>query len=138
MGPSVSFQGEAPKQPRPPSLQETSNHAFCLAVKELGSTLHLRLSGEFDLACIGRVEAALDRVSDEKISQVVFDLSELSFLDSAALHTILRANERASRAAFDVVVVRPRGLANRVFTLTRAGEQLKLVDGAFPSNGRSC
>jgi hypothetical protein len=27
-----------------------------------------------------------------------------------------------------VVVVRPRGRANRVFTLTRAGEQLSIVD----------
>jgi hypothetical protein len=27
-----------------------------------------------------------------------------------------------------LVVVRPRGTANRVFTLTRVGEELKMVD----------
>ena len=51
----------------------------------VGSSLHLRLTGEFDLACIGRVEAALERVSDEHTKQVVFDLSGVSFLDSAGL-----------------------------------------------------
>jgi anti-anti-sigma factor len=69
------------------------------------------------------------------MGQVVFDLRELTFLDAAGLHTILRANERARDTGFEVIVVRPRGLANRVFTLTRAGQELKLVDQAFPANG---
>ena len=138
MGPSVSLQGEASGQSPPPSLPAVGSHAFCLRVEELGSTLLLHLTGEFDLAGVGRVEAALERVSDEHTRHVVFDLTNLSFLDSAGLHTLLRANERARSAGFDVVVVRPRGLANRVFTLTRAGQQLKLVDQAFPANAGNC
>ena len=138
MGPSVSLQGEASRQSSPPSIPVVGSHAFCLRVEELGSTLQLHLTGEFDLAGVGRVEAALERVSDEHTRHVVFDLTNLSFLDSAGLRTLLRANERARSAAFDVVVVRPRGLANRVFTLTRAGQQLKLVDHAFPANAGSC
>ena len=137
MGPSVSPQGEASRQ-SPPSSLPVGSHAFCLRVEEFGSTLELHLTGEFDLAGVGRVEAALERVSDEHTRHVVFDLTNLSFLDCAGLHTILRANERSRGAAFDVVVVRPRGLANRVFTLTRAGQGLKLVDHAFPANGGSC
>ncbi len=131
MGAGVSIAGEVSRQAPLRSLQTAGSHAFALEVEEFGATLHLRLIGEFGLECIGRVEAALERVSDEHTRQVVLDLRELSSLDSAGLHTILRANERARIAAFDLVVVRPRGLANRVFTLTRAGEQLKLVDQAF-------
>ena len=134
MGPNVSLHGEASRQSPSPSLQAAGSRAFRLAVRELGSTVHLRLRGKFDLASVGRVESALERVSEAHTSQVVFDLSELSFLDSAGLHTILRTNERARSGAFDVVVVRPRGSANRVFTLTRAGERLKLVDEAFPAS----
>ena len=137
MGPSVSTRGESSRQ-SPPPLPAVGSHALCLIVEELGSTLHLRLAGEFDLAGVERVEAALERASAEHTRHVVFDLTDLSFLDSAGLHTILRANERARSAAFDVVVVRPRGLANRVFTLTRAGQQLNLVDQAFPANAGSC
>ena len=138
MGPSVSSRLEVSKHSPQQSAPEDSSHAFGLAVKELGSTLHLRLTGEFDVTCVGRVEVALERVSDEDTRRVVFDLSGVSFLDYAGVHAILRANERARGAAFDVVVVRPRGLANRVFTLTRAGKQLKLVDQTFPANGGSC
>jgi anti-anti-sigma factor len=91
--------------------------------------LYLRLMGEFDLAAVGRVESALDRVfQTPTTSRVVFDLRQLIFMDAAGLRTILRANERARAGAFELVVVRPRGTANRVFTLTRAGLELSMVD----------
>ena len=91
--------------------------------------MYLRLMGEFDLAAVGRVENALDRVFQAPTTRrIVFDLRRLLFLDAAGLRTILRANERARAGAFELVVVRPRGTANRVFTLTRAGLELSMVD----------
>jgi anti-anti-sigma factor len=91
--------------------------------------LYLRLMGEFDLAAVRRVEHALDRVFQAPTTRrIVFDLRRLQFLDAAGLRTILRANERARAGAFELVVVRPRGTANRVFTLTRAGLELSMVD----------
>jgi anti-sigma B factor antagonist len=102
---------------------------FQLAVEEQGSTVFLRPLGEFDLAAVGRVENALGRVFDgPATSRVVFDLRRLTFLDSSGLRTILRANERARAGARELVVVRPRGTAGRVFTLTRVGEELTMVD----------
>jgi anti-anti-sigma factor len=89
--------------------------------------LNLRLSGEFDLAGVGAVERALDRAAS---ARVVIDLSDLTFIDVAGLRTVLRADARGQAEGFEVVVVRPRGTANRVFTLTRAGEQLNMVDAA--------
>ncbi len=97
MGPSVAAAGEVSQQPSPPCPHAAGGHAFLLGVEELGTTLHLHLTGQFDLACIGRVEAALERVSPKHTRQVVFDLSELDYLDSAGLHTILRANERGTQ-----------------------------------------
>jgi len=99
-----------------------------MRVEEQGTTLLLRLMGEFDQACVGRVEAALERVSAAHTTRVVFDLQGLSFLDSGGLMTILRANERARTEPFEVAVVRPQGLVSRLFTLTRAGEQLTILD----------
>jgi anti-sigma B factor antagonist len=102
---------------------------FQVAVEEQGCTLFLRPIGEFDMAAVGRVENALGRVVEvAATSRVVFDLRRLTFLDSSGLRTILRANERARAGAFELVVVRPRGTANRVFTLTRVGEELRMVD----------
>jgi anti-anti-sigma factor len=100
-----------------------------VAVEELDSTLRLRLSGDFDVAGVGAVEQALDRLGKAPAPRrVVFDLRELAFLGLAGLRTILRTDAQGQAEAFEVVVIRPRGTANRVFTLTRAGERLSIID----------
>ena len=100
-----------------------------MTVEESDSTLLVRLAGDFDLAGVGPVENALDRLSRTPVlRRLVFDLRGLTFLDISGLHTILRAHARGRAEAFEVEVVRPRGLANRVFTLTQAGKQLGMVD----------
>ncbi len=112
-----------------PGGPRVRNTILDLSARETGGVLVLQLDGEFDLAGVGAVENMLDRVSrPPPLTRVVFDLSSLDFLDLAGLKTILRADERSREAGWDVVVVRPRGPANRVFTLTRAGETLTLVD----------
>jgi anti-anti-sigma factor len=104
-----------------------------VAVEESESTLRLRLTGDFDVAGVGAVENALHRVRQAPPpKRVVFDLRELAFLDVAGLRTILRTAAQGQAEAFEVVVVRPRGRANRVFTLTRAGERLSIIDKPDP------
>jgi len=98
-------------------------------VEEAGSTLRLRLGGDFDLAAIGRVMAALDRVDPEHTGLLVFDLQRVDFLDMAGLRTILRAADYCKDHDIQVTVIKPRGLASRVFTLTRVHRELDLVDG---------
>ncbi len=103
--------------------------ALTVGIGHFGSTSQVLLAGEFDLAGVTEVESALDRVFRAPTpSRVVFDLRRLSFLDGAGLRTILRANQRALAAAVELVVVRPQGVTNRVFTLTRAAEQLNIID----------
>jgi anti-sigma B factor antagonist len=111
------------------SLAVAFSARFQLAVEEQGCTVFLRPLGEFDLAAVARVEDALGRVFEgPATSRVVIDLRRLTFLDSSGVRTILRANERARAGAHELVVVRPRGTAGRVFTLTRVGEELRMVD----------
>jgi anti-anti-sigma factor len=100
-----------------------------LSLEESGERSHLRLAGEFDRATVDRVERVLDQVfRAPPTEQVVIDLRLLTFLDTAGLLTLLRTHDRARACAFKLVVARPRGMANRVFTLTRAGETLSMVD----------
>ena len=102
---------------------------FTLAVEETDRTLRLRLTGDFDRAGVGAVEHALDRLCQAPAPRrVVFDLRGLAFLDLAGLRTILRTDAQARGEAFEVVVVRPHGTTNRIFTLTRAGSRLSIVD----------
>lgn len=106
----------------------SNTSALLLAVEESASTLRLRLAGDFDLAGVGPVEHALDRLRQAPAPRrVVFDLRGLAFLGVAGLRTILRTDAQGRAEAFEVVVVRPRSTANRIFTLTRAGERLTMV-----------
>jgi hypothetical protein len=41
---------------------------------------------------------------------------------------ILRADQRGRAQGTEVVIIRPRGVINRVFTLTRAGHQLNMTN----------
>jgi len=110
------------------------NSILTLSVTETDGTVMLRLDGEFDLAGVGPAENALDRaLQNPTPARLVFDLRDLEFLDLSGLLTILRASERGRAAGCDVVVVRPRGTANRVFTLTSAGERLNMADRFDPS-----
>jgi anti-anti-sigma factor len=105
-----------------------------LAVEESDSTLRLRLVGDFDRAGVGAIENALHRVRHAPPPRrVVFDLRGLAFLDLAGLRTILRTDARGRAEAFEVVLIRPRGTANRIFTLTRAGERLSIIDEPEPA-----
>jgi anti-anti-sigma factor len=100
-----------------------------LAVEESDRTLRLRLTGDFDVEGVGAVENALHRFGQAPPPRrVVFDLRGLAFLDMAGLRTILRADARGRAEAFEVVLLRPRGTANRIFTLTRAGVRLSIID----------
>jgi anti-anti-sigma factor len=119
------------EHPNGNGVPATWPHASCLnlTVREFLGTLHLRLTGEFDISGVSAVENALYRLDEAPTPRrVVFDLRNLTFLDIAGLRTILSADARGRAEEFEVVVVRPRGTVNRVFTLTRAGEQLSMVD----------
>ena len=88
----------------------------------------LHVQGDFDLAGVDRVEAALDRAIDSLTDAVVFDLRGVSFLDLSGLRTLVRADARARRQSFAMGVVPPPGPAARIFTLTEAGRDLALLD----------
>ena len=101
---------------------------FRLRTERRGTTLLLRLRGEFDWCASGHVEAALDEAARVATQHIVFDLRQVTFIDMAALSALLRAEEHSRAKPFDVCVVPPAGRARRVFTLTRAGAALTLVD----------
>ena len=99
-----------------------------LTIENTASTLVLRIAGDLDLAGVGQLMAALDRLDVAHTAELVLDLREVAFLDLAGLTTVLRANDYCKSHHIAVTVIKPRGSASRVFTLTRARLELHLVD----------
>jgi anti-anti-sigma factor len=54
----------------------------------------ISIAGELDLSNAGTVETELERIITARPARLVFDLSELSFMDSSGIALLLRARER--------------------------------------------
>jgi anti-anti-sigma factor len=108
---------------------------LALTVQDSESILVIRMAGDFDLAGVGQVMVALDRLDARYTTHLIFDLRELNSLDLAGLRIILRANDYCKRRLIPVTVIKPRGVASRVFTLTRVHLELDLVESLASENG---
>ncbi len=62
--------------------------------------------GELDLATASQLEASLEDLCRAR-ADVVLDLSEVTFLDSCALHVLLRARSKAGKAHTGLRLARP-------------------------------
>src|SRR4051794_41960877 len=80
------------------------HHETCLILTaaEAGATLRLRLTGEFDLAGVGAVESALDRLDQAPgLGRGVFDLRDLRFLGVAGPREVFPGGPRGGGAAVE-------------------------------------
>jgi ABC-type transporter Mla MlaB component len=82
-------------------------------------TARLRLGGEFDHAGIATLEAAFERLGSAHGPQnVVIDLANLEFCDSAAWHALERCRDDGATLAGDPACLR------RLFYLIRHADKL--------------
>jgi anti-sigma B factor antagonist len=85
----------------------------------------VRLRGELDASTNPQLERALRDVPD---GEVVLDLSELSFLDSAGLTALVRFRNRRSGAYRSVVLRNPAPQIRRLLSISG-------LDRLFPVEG---
>jgi anti-anti-sigma factor len=101
-----------------------------VTTQDSGEQVTISLKGELDLSSVGKVQEELRRVEAEAPALLVLDLTDLSFLDSTGLRTVVTADERARENGRRFVVVRGPDAVQRVFAITRLEERLEMVDDA--------
>ncbi len=79
----------------------------------LGSVV-LKITGELDISNVGSIQAAIQATYGQGLDLIVFDLSEVSFMDSSGLAMLLALAERIGT----VELRNPSGLVRRVIELT--------------------
>ncbi len=78
----------------------------------------LLISGELDLATAPLLQAHLDRVVNDGGGDLLVDLSECEFIDSAGLQLLVTAAERLARAhKGSLTLVRPSPQVQRLLEL---------------------
>jgi anti-sigma B factor antagonist len=101
---------------------------FDMRVDRRGMTAILRLWGEFDIVGAEQVDACIKGLAGNSPNEVVIDLSGVSFMDSTALRSLIKARALGSEAGWSLKLVRGPERVHRVLELTRMDEAFEFVD----------
>jgi anti-sigma B factor antagonist len=89
----------------------------------------VRVDGELDLLTAPRLATRVDHVIRECAGNVVLDLREVDFIDSAGLQVLLGARRRLTRGSRGLVIVCDDGPVRRVIEAARLLDALGVVAG---------
>jgi anti-anti-sigma factor len=99
---------------------------FNMRVVRDGDGVLIRLSGDFDLVSSGAFYAQM-RDLRWRFSELVIDLREVSFMDSAALQSLVDVWQRSRRDGFELAIVRGDAQVQKLFDLTFLSGVMPLV-----------
>jgi anti-anti-sigma factor len=99
---------------------------FSVDIEVANGTSTVRLSGELDAGTAPQLRSAVTASLADGASSVVFDCSELSFIDSMGLNALIEARDAAAEQRGTATVTGASGTVLRVLRLTGLAEQFGL------------
>lgn len=105
-------------------------NGFNVETRKAGDVAHLVLTGELDLACVPLLEDELRAVEAESPAVVIIDLTDVQFMDSSGLRSLVMADERARVKERRLAIVPGPPMVKRVFEITKLDQRLDLVETA--------
>jgi anti-anti-sigma factor len=103
--------------------------AFRCAVSHEGDTASIRAIGELDLATVPILAGHVAQLRDADCRHLIFDLSELGFIDSTGLRFLLECHARSRQDSFTMGLVPGPPAVQQVFELTDTRNHLPFIDG---------
>jgi anti-anti-sigma factor len=89
------------------------------------------VAGEIDVSNCDQIASGVDRRCVEGCTRIRIDLGAVTFIDAAAIGTLITARDRARAAGCEVVVVAVHGLPLRMLQMLCL--DTVLVEGAVPA-----
>ena len=83
-------------------------------------------TGELDISATPRLSTVLAMASASPGGRLVLDLSDVAFIDSTALGTILKAAAQLDEAGTNLEVVAPEGPVRRLLEMTNLTQRFRL------------
>jgi len=114
---------------KPPTLTLTEP-SFELRTSQAAAALVVTVVGEVDMATAPDLAQAIDAGTlHHSVRRVVVDLTDVSFLDSSALNTLVHGQRGLAQRQTEFRVVNPSDHAvRRVFEITQLAGPLSVVD----------
>jgi anti-sigma B factor antagonist len=118
----------------PGDVEEAGTPTFTLAVHQSGEECVISMRGELDLSSAPPLRELLARLfTSEQPSHLVFDLTDLIYLDSTGLSVFVTAHKRAEEAGMDLRLADPNPSVRRLLEITALDRIFTIVDTAAPS-----
>jgi anti-sigma B factor antagonist len=111
------------------SSRGTNQDLFSVRSETRDHAVHLRLSGELDVATSPVLDGWLSRAGSNGYSAMVLDLEGLTFIDATGLRSLHRAAVRARRSGKGFAIVNVPRVVRRVLDLTGTAEHLEEAAG---------
>lgn len=86
------------------------------------------VSGEIDIAGIGRLEQARATALAQGPGRLLIDLRRVEFIDSSGLKFLLDTDRLSRSAGWELQLLRPAESARKALVLTGADKHLPFVD----------
>jgi anti-sigma B factor antagonist len=109
-----------------------SDSSFAVDREVRGTTQILSVRGDLDIAACQALTAVIDRAIGFLPDRVVIDLSAVTFMDSAGVHCLVRAQGHAKARHVDLVVIPGSGPAQRALSLRHVDQPLPLRPSSEP------
>jgi anti-anti-sigma factor len=97
-----------------------------LSAQHLQGVVVVTISGDVDATSAGRLDAFLRETRRDPRHHVVFDLTEMTFLDSAGLRVLLNTYTHARQHGADVHLAALQSRPARVIEITQVDRYLKI------------
>lgn len=95
---------------------------FSVDVQSRDTGVDVRLAGDLDMAATFRLEPEIDRAVDrDGVRQLVLDLGDVGFIDSAGLGALLSIRERTRSLGIDMRLANVSPPARRLLELSGTG-----------------
>ena len=111
------------------AAKSSDKPSFLLAVDLAGAQPVVRLVGEVDMATSPAVKNILAELVEGGHLAVIVDLSEVTFMDSSGLHTLVDAQRRLSDSGGKVVLRKPGPAVDRLLQITGMSLMFHLDEG---------
>lgn len=95
-----------------------------------GKELKIDLRGKFTFADNKVFSEILDEIANSNFDDVVIDLGEVEFIDSAALGILLLARDKCVKSATNLELRNPRGQVKQMFDISRFNDLFQINESA--------
>jgi anti-anti-sigma factor len=109
-------------------IQHPQSQQFQVRVEQDGPGVVLRLSGEMDIACAEAFDDALRASMANGSTDVLVDLSDLTFIDSSGLRMLIELWDRSRGNGLDVSILQGTGQVRRTLEIAGLDSLLPIVD----------